>query len=85
MTPLEALRCGPETSAKALGMGKDLGALETGKLADLLILNANPLENIQNSIKISRVMRNGFLYDGDNLDQLWPKARKMPPLWIEAQ
>ena len=83
MTPLEALRCATATSAQALGMGQDLGTLETGKLADLLILNANPLDNIQNSIKIFRVMRNGFLYDGDTLDEVWPKARKMPPLWIQ--
>ncbi len=75
MTPLEAIRCGTISSAKTLGMEQDLGSIEVGKLADLVILNADPSESIRNSIEIDSVMANGFLYRGDTLQRMTAEVR----------
>ncbi len=79
MTPLEAIRCGTINSARTLGMESDLGSIEVGKLADLVILNANPLENIKNSINIDYVMMNGFLLCGDTLERVAMTDRASRP------
>jgi hypothetical protein len=71
----DALRVATILGAEAIGMGKDLGSLEGGKLADLLVLDANPLENIRNTNTIRYVMKNGRLYDGNTLDEVWPTAK----------
>lgn len=80
MTAMQAIRCGTIGSAGALGMDQDLGSLETGKLADFVVLDANPLEDIHNSIRINRVSRNGFVYDGNTLNLIWPEGRELPAL-----
>jgi len=62
--------------ARFLGADQDIGSLEVGKLADLMVLNANPLEDIHNTLKMQYVMKGGTLYDAETLDQVWPKAVK---------
>ncbi len=81
MTPMEAIRSATLSGAQYLGLGADLGSVTTGKLADMVILNSNPLENIRNSEDISMVMKNGVLYDQD-MNQIWPEAVPMPELRV---
>ena len=85
MTSLEVLRIGTMYGAEAIGFGKDLGSLEPGKLADLIVLDKNPLENIKNTESIAMVMKNGRLYQGDDLAERWPRQRKLPPLWWTSE
>ncbi len=79
MDPYDALRVATILGAEAIGLGKELGSLEAGKLADLVVLDANPLENIRNTNTIRYVMKNGRLYQGDTLDEIWPRQRPLGP------
>lgn len=78
MTNHDALRAATILGAEAIGFGGDVGSIEAGKLADLVILDANPLEDLRNSDDVHAVMKNGRLYAGRNLDQLWPDERALP-------
>jgi len=81
MTPRELLRVGTIDGAYGIGMEKDLGSLEAGKLADLVVLDANPLEDIHHTEKIRYVMKNGRLYEGETLNEIWPRQRALPRMW----
>jgi Tol biopolymer transport system component len=72
MGPMGALELASKGGAYFLGMAEDLGTLENGKLADLLVLNSNPLDNIRNTTDIQYVMQGGVLYDAQTLDEIWP-------------
>jgi hypothetical protein len=76
----DALRAATIFGAEALGFGDDLGTVESGKLADLVIMEGNPLDDIRNTNTIRYVMKNGRLYDGDTLDEVWPRQRKLAAL-----
>ena len=77
----DALRMATITGADAIGLSKDIGSIEPGKLADLVVLTGNPLDDLRNTNTVERVMLNGRLYDGDTLDEVYPRQRPLPPLW----
>lgn len=70
MTPLEALRAGTIVPAQSLGMAQDIGSLEVGKLADMVVLDADPTADIRNSDKVAQVMLGGRLYDAKTLNEV---------------
>lgn len=81
MPELDALRAATILGAEAIGLDNDLGSIEVGKLADLVILNSNPLDDIRNSKDIGYVMINGRLYEDDTLNQVYPLNKPLPKLW----
>jgi imidazolonepropionase-like amidohydrolase/Tol biopolymer transport system component len=86
MTPLEVIRVGTLLGAEGIGLGKELGSLEPGKLADLQVLDGNPLADIRNTNTIRYVMKNGRLYDGNTLAEVWPRAKPAEqPWWLPGR
>ncbi len=82
LTNHETLKAITIVGAEAIGMHQDVGSLEAGKLADILVLDKNPLENIRNTNSVRYVMKNGELYEGDTLNQIWPRQKPLArPFW----
>lgn len=80
-----ALELATNAGAYFLGTKRDIGSVSVGKLADLVVLNSNPLENIRNTTDILYVMKSGRLYDGDTLDEIWPRQKPYGARpWINA-
>jgi Tol biopolymer transport system component len=77
----DVLRVGTIFGAVSIGLDRDLGSIEPGKLADLIVLDANPLADIKNLKRVRYVMRNGQLFESETLDEIWPQARKLPRQW----
>src|SRR6202040_196909 len=69
-TPMEALQTATINPAKFLGRQDDFGTVEKGKIADLVLLDANPLDDIANTQKISAVFSNGCYYSRSQLDRI---------------
>jgi len=76
MSPLEALKTATINPAKAFGMDHQLGSLEAGKLADLIVIDGNPLDDIRVSDKVQFTMVNGRLYDANTLNEIGLRERK---------
>jgi len=78
ISTLNALKTATLLGARAIGLENDLGSLEEGKLADLVILDENPLENIRHTNTVHWVMKNGRLYEGANLKEVYPEESEAP-------
>lgn len=81
MTNHEALRAATWNGAWMLGLDGDIGSLQAGKLADLIVLERNPLENIRHSTSISHVMINGRLFNAETLEQVGNHPAPAPVMW----
>ena len=85
MGSMEVLKSATIHGAEALGLDKDLGSIEPGKMADLVVLNKNPLDDIRNTESIRYVMKNGELFEGDTLNEIWPRKRNSVALVVERE
>ncbi len=70
LEPMQALKASTYNPALYFDMQDDLGTIDTGKIADLLILDANPIDNIRNTTAIQTVIKDGYVYDRQSLDDL---------------
>ncbi len=80
----EALKAATINGANYIGAGQDIGSLEVGKLADLLVLDKNPLEDIENTQYIKYVMQNGRLYDPETMNELGNSPKERAPFYWEV-
>lgn len=85
MSNLNVLRVATLESAKAIGLDSEIGSIEVGKLADLVVMDSNPLDDISHTNSISGVMVNGALYDAHTLAQQWPQKKNLPLAWWQTK
>jgi imidazolonepropionase-like amidohydrolase/Tol biopolymer transport system component len=83
LTPLEAIRCATLTPARVLGLDADIGSLEPGKLADLVVIDGDPLADIRQSDRVSHVMQNGRLYEAATMNEVGATPRPRRPFFFE--
>lgn len=81
-TPMEALKAATIDGAHIIGHEQEVGSIEPGKFADLVVLNSDPRADLKNTADIHRVMMNGRLYNDDTLDEEWPRQKALPALWF---
>jgi imidazolonepropionase-like amidohydrolase len=84
MTNHEALKTATVNPAKALGFDGNIGSLEPGKLADLLVMDKNPLDNIRNTESIRYTMINGRLYDAETMHEIGNYNKLRPKFYWET-
>ncbi len=83
MSPLQALRTATINPAKTFGMDHLLGSVTPGKLADLIVIDGDPLKDIRQSDKVQYSMVNGQLFDAQTMQELNGLERKRQPFWFE--
>ena len=73
------------TARSTYGLDGDLGSIAPGKLADLMVMDKNPLTNIRNSESIKFVMANGVLFNTDSMDEIYPEQKTRTPFFWERR
>ena len=74
-TPMEAIQAATIVPARVMGVDKEVGTIEAGKRADLIVLNGNPLDDIHNTRNVAYVITNGVMY---NCAELWKSVGFKP-------
>lgn len=85
MTPLEALKTATINPAKTFGMDHQLGSVESGKLADLIVIDGDPLSDIRQSDRVQYTMVNGRLFDAATMQELTNSKQQRQPFWFEPR
>lgn len=86
LTPLETIRTATYAGAVKLGLDRDIGSLQPGMLADFIVLDANPLEDIMHLDRQRWIVKNGFVYDAESMTEVWPNVQPLAPFfWMPAE
>ncbi len=83
MSNMQAIRCATMNGAWTIGMDKQIGSIENGKLADLIVLDKNPMENIENSQYVQYTMINGRIYDCETMNEVGNRPKARSKFWWE--
>ena len=83
--PMGALEVASTHGAYYLGLQDELGSLETGKLADLVVLSTNPLDDIRNTREIVYVVKNGVVYSGEDGARVYPEPVEAPAFYFQRE
>ena len=81
LSNLEALTAATRHGAEIIGIAQDIGTVAPGKLADLVVLNSDPVDDIRNTADLSLVVKGGEVFDAATLDKIWPERQQLPPQW----
>lgn len=79
MSPHDALRAATIWAARGIGVDQAVGSIEPGKLADLIVVDGDPLQQIEAAAQVRWLVLGGRLYDAASLDQLYPEPQRLPP------
>lgn len=83
MSPLQALKTATINPAKTFGMDHQLGSVEAGKLADLIVIDGDPLADIRQSDRVQYTMVNGRLFDAATMNELNGQKQQRQPFYFE--
>jgi adenine deaminase len=84
MKPMDVLRVATIYGAESIGLGKQVGSLEAGKLADLIVLDANPLENVRNTTSVRYTIVNGRIFDSATMNEIGNHPRTRKPFFFQT-